>query len=136
MKDSSNKKSLFKLSVEESTINKDLEREAKAKQMEGIFNSLDAIFAPADMSSVPSLDIDKEGISISTSKKDSSTDVPSVENTTNDNQLDIPPSADKPKKGNLFDEIASFSKDIPKIESQHSTGSSILSISEGKKTGK
>lgn len=130
MKDSSNKKSLFKLSVEESTINKDLEREAKAKQMENIFSSLDAMFAPADMPSVPSLDIDKEDTSISTSKKDSSTDVPPVESTTNDNQSDISPSVDKPKKGNLFDEIASFSKDMPRIESLHSTASSIFSISK------
>lgn len=130
MKDSSNKKSLFKLSVEESTINKDLEREAKAKQMENIFSSLDAMFAPADMPSVSSLNIDKEDTSISTSKKGSSTDVPPVESTTNDNQSDISPSVDKPKKGNLFDEIASFSKDMPRIESLHSTASSIFSISK------
>lgn len=129
MKDSSNKKSLFKLSVEESTINKDLEREAKAKQMEDMFSSLDAMFAPANMSSVPSLNIDKEGTSISTSKKDCSTDVPPVESTTNDNP-DIPPSAGKPKKSTLFDEIASFNKDMPRIESLHSTASSIFSISK------
>lgn len=130
MKDSSNKKSLFKLSVEESTINKDWKREAKAKQMENIFSSLDAMFVPADMPSVLSLNIDKEDTSISTSKKDSSTDVPPVESTTNDNKSDTSPALDKPKKGNLFDEIASFSKDMPKIESLYSTASSIFSISK------
>ena len=130
MKDSSNKKSLFKLSVEESTINKDLEREAKAKQMEDMFSSLDAMFAPANMSSVPSLNIDKEGTSNSTSKKDSSTDVLPVESTTNSNKSDTSPALEKSKKSNLFDEIASFSKDIPRIEALHSTASSIFSISK------
>lgn len=129
MKDSY-KKSLFKLSVEESTTDKDLERETKYRQMEDRFSSLDVMFASADMLSVPSLGIDKEGTPISTSKKDSSTDIPSIKDTTADNQSDIPPSTDKPKKGNLFDEIASFSKDIPQIELQHSTGSSILSVSK------
>lgn len=86
MKSNSNKKSLFKLSVGGNTTDKDLEREAKAKQMEDIFSSLDVMFAPADMPSVPSLDIDKEGTSNSTSKKDSSTDVLPVESTTNSNK--------------------------------------------------
>lgn len=130
MKGNSNKKSLFKLSVGGNTTDKDLEREAKAKQMEDIFSSLDVMFAPADMPSVPSLDIDKEGTSNSTSKKDSSTDVLPVESTTNSNKSDTSPALEKSKKSNLFDEIASFSKDIPRIEALHSTASSIFSISK------
>lgn len=129
MEDSNNKKSLFKLSVGESTpTDKDLKREALYRQMQDRFGMLDAMTVPADIPFKPSPDIEKKGASTSTSKKESVTDVPSVKSTTNDSLSAIPSAEEKPKKNNLFDEIASFTNDIPRIELEHSTGGSILSI--------
>ena len=129
MEDSNNKKSLFKLSVGESTpTDKDLKREAKYRQMLDRFSMLDAMTIPTDISSKPLPNIEKEGASTPVSKKESTIDVPSVEGTTNDSQSAIPPMANKPKKSNLFDEIASFINDIPKMGAQYSIGDSILSI--------
>lgn len=136
MEDSSNKKSLFKLSVGDSTTNKDLEHDAKYRQMLDRFGMLDAMTIPTDIPSKFSSDIENKGTSIPVPKKDSTTDVLSVGSTTNDNLSVIPPAADNPKKSNLFDEIASFTKDIPRIELQHSTGSSILSIPKAGEQGK
>lgn len=129
MEDSNNKKSLFKLSVGESTpTDKDLKREAKYRQMLDRFSMLDAMTIPTDIPSKPSPDIEKKGTSTPISKKESATDVPSVEGNNNDSQSAIPPMANKPKESNLFDEIASFINDIPRMGTQYSTGDSILSI--------
>ena len=129
MEDSNNKKSLFKLSVGESTpTDKDLKREAQYRQMQDRFGMLDAMTIPTDMPSKPSSDIEKKDTSTPTSKKESSTDVSSIESSTNNSKSAIPQAEEKPKKSNLFDEIASFTNDIPRIELEHSTGGSILSI--------
>ena len=129
MEDSNNKKSLFKLSVGESTpTDKDLKREAQYRQMQDRFGMLDAMTIPTDMPSKPSSDIEKKDTSTPASKKESSTDVSSIESSTNNSKSAIPQAEEKPKKSNLFDEIASFTNDIPRIELEHSTGGSILSI--------
>ena len=80
--------------------------------------------------SKPFLNMDGVDASISTAPKDSTTDVASIKSVINDNQSDIPLSTDKFKKSNLFDEIASFSKDMSRIGPQHSTCGSIFSISK------
>ena len=102
MEDSNKGKSLFNLSVGDSATDKDLKHEAKYKKMQDRFSMLDAMTIPVDISS--------------------------VENTTNDCPSVIPSVADKPKGNNLFDGIASFTNDMPRVELQHSTGNSILSI--------
>lgn len=102
MEDSSKGKSLFNLSVGDSATDKDLKHEAKYKKMQDRFSMLDAMTIPVDISS--------------------------VESTTNDCSSVIPSVADKPKENNLFDGIASFTNDMPRVELQHSTGNSILSI--------
>lgn len=129
MEDSNNKKSLFKLSVGESTpTDKNLKREAKYRQMQDRFGMLDAMTIPTDIPSKPSSDIEKKDTSTPASKKESSTDVSSIESSTNNSKSAIPQAEEKPKKSNLFDEIASFINDIPKMGAQYSIGDSILSI--------
>lgn len=77
MEDSSNKKSLFNLSVGESTpTDKDLKREAPYKQMLDRLNIFDGMPIPIDIPSKPSPDIEKKGTSTPTSKKESATDAP------------------------------------------------------------
>ena len=131
MEDSNNKKSLFKLSVGESTpTDKDLKRETLYRQMQDRFSMLDAMTIPTDIPSKPSSDIKGKGTSPPTSKKESSTDVSSIESSTNNSKSAISQAEEKPKKSNLFDEIASFTNDTPRIELEHSTGGRILSISK------
>lgn len=62
MEYSNNKKSLFKLSVGESTpTDKDLKRETLYRQMQDRFSMLDAMTIPTDIPSKPSSDIKEKG---------------------------------------------------------------------------
>ena len=84
---------------------KGIEHKRPSKLMEERFKQLDVMLESSDMP-MSSLDMDKGATS---------------------NKV---PKESKSKQENIFDEIASFTNDIPRIELQHSTGSSILSIPE------